>query len=93
MSRSGMDMEYDPENAEAQAPPRPCCVNLRCKSLTYREDERPGLLHVEFGMGYWCCLTNTQSGPDGALVNHARCQQGRECFKPGPFAEMARGTA
>ena len=82
------EMEYDPLNWEHQAEPKPCCLNLRCKSLTYREDERHGLLHVEQGMGYWCSLTNIPRGPDDLLVTHPHCQAGRECFKPGPFATV-----
>lgn len=80
------NMEYDPLNVDAQAPPEPCCVNLRCKSLTYRPDERPGLLHIEEGMGYWCLHTNEPLGPDGKLATHTLCQSGRQCHKPGPLA-------
>jgi hypothetical protein len=79
------DMEYDPLNVNTQAEPKPCCEHLRCKSLTYREDERPGLLHVEEGMGYWCLHTSRPVGPDGQYVTHRVCQAGRACHKPGLF--------
>lgn len=68
---------FDPE-------PRICCVHLRCKSMFYRVDERPGLLHWSNSMGYWCAVTNDTVGPDGDGARHPVCQQGRGCFAPGP---------
>ena len=35
-----------PSLNETSAPPRTCCVRLRCKSMYYRPDERPGKLHT-----------------------------------------------
>jgi len=69
--------------------PQPCCANLRCKSMTYREDERPGLLHVEDAMGYWCLLTNVPLGPDDDVASHRDCQPARECHKPAPQLKFA----
>ncbi len=69
---------------DPQQQPLPCCVQLRCKSMYYRADERPGLLHNEESMGYWCALTNTDLGPDGTATSHSKCQPGRSCYKEGP---------
>jgi hypothetical protein len=66
--------------------PAPCCENLRCKTMFYRSDERPGLLHPSGTMDYWCSLTSEQIGPDKLVARHATCQEGRECFKAGPRA-------
>ncbi len=67
--------------------PTPCCVHLRCKSMFYRADERPGLLHHEDAMTYWCEHTNTPLGPDDEGVVHPECQSGRACYKAGPSAK------
>lgn len=64
--------------------PKPCCVHLRCKSMYYQADERPGKLHVEDEMGYWCGHTNADLGPDGKVTLHHTCQQGRGCYEAGP---------
>lgn len=64
--------------------PKPCCANLRCKSMYCRADERPGLLHASETMTYWCALTNDHDGPDNALAKHDRCQSGRGCYLPPP---------
>lgn len=64
--------------------PRSCCVKLRCKSMYYRHDERPGKLHDEDAMGYWCEDTCEAAGPDSVVANHKKCQPGRGCFEPGP---------
>lgn len=72
--------------------PTPCCANLRCKSMFYQPDERPGLLHVEEAMGYWCALTNDALGPDDCLAAHGRCQPGRDCYKAAPQRRTAAGT-
>ena len=66
--------------------PAPCCRQLRCKSLYYRADERPGLLHPSGVMDYWCGLTNVDLGPDGHAAGHSRCQPGRSCFQGEPVA-------
>lgn len=68
------------------APPRTasCCANLRCKSMYYLANERPGLLHDEPEMGYWCLVTSTDLGPDGKAATHKACQGGRGCFEGGP---------
>lgn len=66
--------------------PEPCCALLRCKSMTYRSDERPGLLHPSDAMDYWCSLTNANAGPDGETTHHRACQPGRDCHKEGPKA-------
>jgi hypothetical protein len=58
-----------------------CCASLRCKSMYYRSDERPGRLHDEESMGYWCAETSDPVGPDRGLASHARCQPGRSCHK------------
>jgi hypothetical protein len=60
--------------------PKPCCIHLRMNSMYYRDDERPGLLHNEEAMGYWCNQTNTASGPDDKAAAHDLCQSGRACF-------------
>lgn len=59
--------------------PVPCCRNLRCKSMFYRADERPGLLHASTTMSYWCHCTNDHLGPDEKPVGHPACQEGRSC--------------
>lgn len=76
-------MPTDPGQAPPQ-PPHPCCAHLRCKSMYYRRDERPGMLHDEEAMGYWCALTNVDEGPDRGAVSHEDCQPGRPCHQPGP---------
>jgi len=73
--------ECMPPNSDEVAP---CCVQLRCKSMYYRADERPGLLHWSNSMGYWCNASGDRLGPDGHVAMHPRCQSGRECFSPAP---------
>lgn len=63
--------------------PSACCVLLRCKSLYYRADERPGLLHTSDVMTYWCDRTAADLGPDDEVAGHTQCQPGRGCFEPG----------
>lgn len=70
--------------------PKPCCKQLRCKSMMYRPDERPGVLHDEEQMGYWCGKTNDDLGPDDGLASHRRCQPGRGCFEQGPVPAKFR---
>jgi len=62
-------------------PPTKCCVNLRCKTMYSRADERRGLLHASESITYWCGTTNEESGPDEGLAAHARCQPGRGCYR------------
>jgi len=62
----------------------PCCLHLRCKSMSYRPDERPGMIHCEPSMTYWCNITSDRLGPDDLVADHPRCQAGRECFAAGP---------
>ena len=64
--------------------PSPCCTELRCKSMTYRSDEYPGMVHPSDTMTYWCAETATDDGPDGELVDHRSCQAPRVCFRGGP---------
>lgn len=71
---------------EENSKPKPCCVHLRCKSMYYRDDERPGLLHVDEAMGFWCGVTNDDLGPDKHAATHKACQSGRPCFVKGPGA-------
>jgi len=65
------------------AEPTPCCAKLRCKSMYFRADERPGMLHHEEAMDYWCEDTNASRGPDRRDVLHPLCQPGRGCFAEG----------
>jgi hypothetical protein len=48
--------------------------------MTYRPDERPGLLHFSDTQSYWCNVTMDPTGPDAAHVSPKLCQPGRECF-------------
>ena len=58
-----------------------CCAALRCKSLFYSEDERPGLLHESDVMTYWCDYTQVSVGCDEGDVNLHLCQPGRSCHE------------
>ncbi len=60
--------------------PQPCCPLLRCKSMYYRDDERPGKLRDDESMGYWCEKTSDSIGPDNILASHRNCQAKRGCF-------------
>ena len=62
-------------------PPMPCCVLLRCKSMAYRPDERPGRLHWSDTQTYWCDVTMDPAGPDDAHCSPKLCQPGRPCFR------------
>lgn len=64
----------------AMSKPTACCNQLRCKSLFYRADERPGWLHASDTMTYWCARTLTNEGPDGQPVEHAPCSTSRPCL-------------
>jgi hypothetical protein len=57
-----------------------CCVQLRCKSMYYRPDERPGKLHFSDTQIYWCDLTHDPQGPDRESADPTVCQPGRGCF-------------
>ncbi len=72
------------DSLDPQQQPLPCCVQLRCKSMYYRADERPGLLHNDESIGYWCAETNADLGPDNTATSHRTCQPGRACYKEGP---------
>lgn len=61
-------------------PPARCCVRLRCKTMFYRPDERPGRLHCSDTQLYWCELTQDPDGPDAREATPAACQPGRGCF-------------
>lgn len=65
---------------EAAEAPQPCCVHLRCKSMYYRPDERPGLLHYSDTQNYWCGQTHERTGPDDTDANPKLCQSSRDCF-------------
>jgi hypothetical protein len=69
-----------PSPSASSLPPSPCCVRLCCKSMMYRPDERPGLLHYSDTQPYWCKVTMDPQGPDQALANPKVCQPGRSCY-------------
>ncbi len=70
-----------PSLNDSSLPPMPCCVRLACKSMMYRPDERPGLLHFSDTQTYWCNITLDPRGPDTRAANPKLCQPGRECFQ------------
>jgi hypothetical protein len=70
-----------PSLNDSSLPPMPCCVRLACKSMTYRPDERPGLLHLSDTQTYWCDATLSPVGPDARAANPRVCQPGRECYR------------
>jgi hypothetical protein len=72
---------YSPSLNETSQPPMRCCVRLCCKSMTYRPDERPGLLHVSDTQTYWCNVTMDPLGPDDRHASPKVCQPGRMCFQ------------
>jgi hypothetical protein len=61
--------------------PMRCCANLRCKSMYYRPDERPGLLHDSDTMPHYCLKTQAISGPDDKAARPSLCQPGRACYE------------
>ena len=65
---------------DSSMPPTPCCVHLACKSMMYRIDERPGLLHTSDTQHFWCTVTMDPRGPDSAHTTHKLCQPGRSCY-------------
>ena len=60
--------------------PIPCCSNLRCKSMYYGSEERPGRLHESEVMTYWCIHTQSALGPDREEAFPSSCQPGRACY-------------
>ena len=69
-----------PSLNDSSLPPRPCCVLLRCKSMSYRPDERPGLLHFSDTQTYWCRVTMDPQGADKGEASPKVCQPGRSCY-------------
>jgi hypothetical protein len=69
-----------PSRNLSSLPPAPCCVRLCCKSMSYRDDERPGLLHFSDTQPYWCNITMDPCGPDHRHASPKVCQPGRDCF-------------
>jgi hypothetical protein len=49
--------------------------------MTYRDDERPGLLHFSDTQIYWCDITLDPAGPDDKAANPKVCQPGRACYR------------
>lgn len=76
-----MSADYD-YATEGTSRPEPCCRNLCAKSLYYRADERPGMIHPSDTMDYWCGVSGSDLGPDGGVAAHGSCQSGRPCFEP-----------
>ncbi len=60
--------------------PMACCVQLRCKTMYYRPDEREGKVHESDTSVHWCMQTQNPIGPDNAEVKPSACQPGRGCF-------------
>lgn len=60
--------------------PMPCCIHLRCKSMYYRSDERPGRLHDSDVMPHYCLRTHNPVGPDDRDARPTMCQPGRSCY-------------
>jgi hypothetical protein len=50
--------------------------------MSYRPDERPGLLHFSDTQVYWCNVTMDPLGPDVRAATPKLCQPGRTCFQP-----------
>ncbi len=65
---------------ETSLPPQSCCARLCAKSMYYRPDERPGLLHYSDTQHYWCNVTMDSLGPDDSDASPNVCQPGRSCF-------------
>ena len=65
---------------DSSTPPMACCVRLCCKSMSYRPDERPGLLHTSDTQLYWCNITMDPLGPDKAIATPKVCQPTRACY-------------
>jgi hypothetical protein len=58
-----------------------CCAALRSKSMYYRPDERPGVLHESDVMPHWCAKTHLPVGPDEQDATPGKCQPGRVCYE------------
>jgi hypothetical protein len=71
---------FSPSLNETSVPPIRCCTQLCCKSMYYRDDERPGKLHVSDTQLYWCSKTQDPQGPDQHDANPRACQGGRACY-------------
>lgn len=76
----GQDPALNPLNDSSTAP-EACCLKLRCKSMYYRPDERPGRLHFSDTQIYWCNDTQDRLGPDGEIATPRACDVGRPCFR------------
>lgn len=61
--------------------PMACCEKLRCKSMYYRTDERPGKLHESDSITYYCLRTQDGWGPDGDTARPFLCQPDRSCYQ------------
>lgn len=61
--------------------PMHCCSNLRCKSMYYDPDERPGKLHESGVMTYWCIHTQSPLGVDNLEAAPSICQKYRACYE------------
>ena len=61
--------------------PLPCCGQLRCKTVYYRPDERPGKIHESDTATHWCLLTQQPVGPDNMEAKPSLCQAGRGCYQ------------
>jgi hypothetical protein len=66
---------------DSSQPPQKCCHSLRSKSMYYRPDERPGLIHVSDTQPYWCGETQAQLGPDENMASPSLCNSGRHCYR------------
>ena len=61
--------------------PIACCEHLRTKTMYYRPDERPGLIHESGSHTPWCLKTQTPIGPDQQDASPSLCQLHRSCFE------------
>jgi len=75
-----LEPEYRSPNDSA-GDPQPCCAYLKCKSMYYRPDERPGMLHYSDTHNYWCGKTLERNGPDDGAATPPLCQADRSCFE------------
>jgi len=80
MSETVIQDPNSTSNNPTSVPPANCCVQLRCKSMYCRDDERPGKLHHSNTQVYWCNLTQDPHGPDDAEATVPTCQPGRGCY-------------
>ena len=75
-----MNDPLSPSLNESSRAPMKCCVQLCCKTMYYRPDERPGKLHYSDTQMYWCSRTQDPQGPDGGDTSPLVCQPDRSCF-------------